>query len=169
VDQQQRPSLLSKSQAPKLKMPILYALVARGKNVLAEYTSAQGNFPTVTRVLLSKIPDQDGKMSYVYDSHVFHYVVDNGITFLCMADEGMKRRLTFAFLDEIKRLWRHEFTAIEQTALAFSLNDQFSPILRQQIVCLLLHPSFPSHLPPSLLSLVSMFITPTQHLTTFRR
>jgi vesicle-associated membrane protein 7 len=48
-------------------MPILYALVARSKNVLAEYTSAQGNFPTVTRVLLSKIPEQDGKMSYVYD------------------------------------------------------------------------------------------------------
>lgn len=118
-------------------MPILYALVARGKNVLAEYTSAQGNFPTVTRVLLSKIPEQDGKMSYVYDSHVFHYIVDNGITFLCMADEGMKRRLTFSFLDEIKRLWRQEFTAIEQTALAFSLNDQFSPILRQQIVSII--------------------------------
>jgi hypothetical protein len=131
-------------------MPILYALVARGKNVLAEYTSAQGNFPTVTRVLLSKIPDQDGKMSYVYDSHVFHYVVDNGITFLCMADEGMKRRLTFAFLDEIKRLWRHEFTAIEQTALAFSLNDQFSPILRQQIVCL-------CFTPPSLLTFRLLF------------
>ena len=48
-------------------MPILYALVARNKHVLAEYTSSQGNFPTVTRVLLSKIPDQDGKMSYVYD------------------------------------------------------------------------------------------------------
>jgi hypothetical protein len=142
-------------------MPILYALVARGKNVLAEYTSAQGNFPTVTRVLLSKIPDQDGKMSYVYDSHVFHYVVDNGITFLCMADEGMKRRLTFAFLDEIKRLWRHEFTAIEQTALAFSLNDQFSPMLRQQIVCVNL--SSLSH--PSL----SMCTTQTQPLTTSQR
>jgi vesicle-associated membrane protein 7 len=48
-------------------MPILYALVARSKHVLAEYTSSHGNFPTVTRVLLSKIPEQDGKMSYVYD------------------------------------------------------------------------------------------------------
>ena len=115
-------------------MPILYALVARGKNVLAEYTSAQGNFPTVTRVLLSKIPEQDGKMSYVYDSHVFHYIVDNGITFLCMADEGMKRRLTFSFLEEIKMIWRQSFANVEQTALAFSLNDQFSPLLRQQIV-----------------------------------
>jgi hypothetical protein len=48
-------------------MPILYALVARDKNVLAEYTSISGNFPTVTRVLLSKIQAGDGKMSYLYD------------------------------------------------------------------------------------------------------
>jgi hypothetical protein len=66
--------------------------------------------------------------------HVFHYIVDNGITFLCMADEGMKRRLTFSFLEEIKRIWRESYTSVEQNALAFSLNDQFSPVLRQQIV-----------------------------------
>jgi hypothetical protein len=35
-------------------MTILYALVARKKTVLAEYTSSSGNFPTVTRVLLGK-------------------------------------------------------------------------------------------------------------------
>lgn len=49
-------------------MPILYALVSRDKNVLAEYTSISGNFPTVTRVLLSKIQNShDCKMSYLYD------------------------------------------------------------------------------------------------------
>ena len=29
-----------------------------------------GNFPTVTRVLLSKIPVVDGRMTYVYDEYV---------------------------------------------------------------------------------------------------
>ena len=29
-----------------------------------------GNFPTVTRVLLSKIPAVDGRMTYVYDEYV---------------------------------------------------------------------------------------------------
>lgn len=114
-------------------MPILYALVARNKHVLAEYTSSHGNFPTVTRVLLSKIPEQDGKMSYVYDSHIFHYLVDDGITFLCMSDEGMKRRITFSFLDEVKRIFRENYQGVERTALAFSLNDSFAPVLRQQI------------------------------------
>ncbi len=35
-------------------MTILYALIARKKNVLAEYTSSSGNFPTVTRSLIYK-------------------------------------------------------------------------------------------------------------------
>lgn len=51
-----------------------------------------------------------------------------------MSDEGMKRRLTFAFLDEIKQLWRASFASIEQNVLAFSLNEQFSPVLRQKVV-----------------------------------
>lgn len=101
--------------------------------MLAEYTSSHGNFPTVTRVLLSKIPEQDGKMSYVYDNHIFHYLVDEGITFLCMSDEGMKRRITFSFLDEIKRIFRENYQGVERTALAFSLNESFAPVLRQQI------------------------------------
>ena len=62
-----------------------------------------GNFPTVTRVLLAKIPPLDGKMSYVYDKHVFHYLVEGNITYLCMADEGMKRRIPFTFLEDVKR------------------------------------------------------------------
>lgn len=115
-------------------MPILYALVSRDKNVLAEYTSISGNFPTVTRVLLTKIQNSDDcKMSYLYDKHIFHYIVDSGITFLCMTEESMKRRVAFSFLDEVKALWRQDFAAVEQTALAFSLNDRFSPVLRHQM------------------------------------
>jgi hypothetical protein len=85
------------------------------------------------RVLLGKIPETDGKMSYVYDKHIFHYIVDNGMTFLCMADESTKRRITFAFLEDIKSLWRERIGEAEKSALAFSLNDMFSPILRQRM------------------------------------
>lgn len=55
-----------------LRLPLsqVYALVSREKTVLAEYTASSGNFPTVTRVLLAKIPSHDGRMSYVYDKYV---------------------------------------------------------------------------------------------------
>lgn len=92
-------------------------------------------------------------MSYVYDKyctwievedlsfivylvrHIFHYLVDNGITFLCMADEDVKRRITFAFLEDIKKQWRARYASVEGSAMAFSLQESFSPILKQQIVC----------------------------------
>ena len=89
-------------------MPIVYALISRRKDVMSEYTASSGNFPVITRVLLGKIPDTDSKMSYVYDAHVFHYIVDQGITFLCMADESTKRRITFAFLEDIKQFFNFD-------------------------------------------------------------
>ena len=71
---------------------ILYALIARENIVLAEFTATGGNFPTVTRMLLHKINSgEDHKMSYTYDTHVFHYVVEAGITYLCMADVELRR------------------------------------------------------------------------------
>jgi len=43
-------------------------------------------------------------MSVVHGRHVFHYCTsNNGLTFLCMADESSKRRVPFAFLDDAKK------------------------------------------------------------------
>lgn len=97
-------------------MTILYGLVSRGKTVLAEFTNASGNFQTVTRVLLGKISEnQDGKMSYVYDNHVFHYIVENRITYLCMCDETERRRIPFAFLVDVKQLFNEQYGEQAQT------------------------------------------------------
>jgi vesicle-associated membrane protein 7 len=84
-----------------------YALISRGKTVLAEFTDQAGNFPTVTRLLLGKIDDsKPGRVSYVYDQYMFHYAVYDNIIYLCMTDadpSGADRvRLPYAFLDDIK-------------------------------------------------------------------
>ena len=116
-------------------MTILYALVSRGKAVLAEYTDASGNFQTITRVLLGKIPEnQDGKMSYVYDNHVFHYIVDNRIIYLCMCDEPNKRRQPFLFLDDIKQRFETSYGEQAHTAIAFAFNTEFSPELMKRMI-----------------------------------
>lgn len=117
-------------------MTLVYALVSRQKTVLAEYTatSATGNFPTVTRVLLSKIPPVDGRMTYVYDEYVFHYVVEGGICFLCMSDEKNKHRVPFAFLQDVKEQFALKYGAdIPQRAIAFSLNEEFSKLLHARM------------------------------------
>ncbi len=114
-------------------MTILYALVARGKTVLAEYTFTSGNFPTITRVLLGKIADEDGKMSYVYDQHVFHYIIENHIIYMCMCDDMNKRRIPFGFLEDIKQRFKATYGDRAQTAIAFAMSDDFGRTMQKQM------------------------------------
>ncbi|CAM9099372.1 unnamed protein product [Discosporangium mesarthrocarpum] len=92
-----------------------------------------GNFPTVTRVLLGKIPAEDGKMSYVYDQYIFHYWVDDGLTYLCMADEESRRRIPFAFLEDIKNRFQATYGDRGKTAGAFAMDEDFSQTLEKQM------------------------------------
>jgi len=85
-------------------------------------------------VLLSKIPPQDGKMTYVYDNYVFHYIVESGICYLCMSDEQNKHRIPYAFLQDVKETFIAQFGLEEpQTAIAFSMNEAFSKVLRERM------------------------------------
>jgi vesicle-associated membrane protein 7 len=104
---------------------------------VCEYTHAKiatGNFPTVTRVLLEKIPVQDGKMTYVYDEYVFHYIVENGICYLCMSDEKNKHRIPFAFLEDMKTNFVTKFgLEAAQSAIAFAMNEDFKGIIQERM------------------------------------
>lgn len=117
-------------------MTIVYALVSREKTVLAEHSeaSATGNFPTVTRVLLSKIPSQDGRMTYVYDNYVFHYIVENTICYLCMSDELNKHRIPFAFLQDVKSQFTESYGLNDPlSAIAFAYNEEFSSVIEEKL------------------------------------
>lgn len=114
----------------------MYALVARGHDhVLAEYTSPglRGNFSTVTRVLMRKIPNKDDKLSYLYDQYVFHYMVSDGLTYLCMTDNEFSRQTAFQFLNEIKKRFLATYGDRGKTALAFAFNADFERTLQSQM------------------------------------
>lgn len=171
-------------------MPMFYALVARGQVPLAEMQMKgnDGNFPTVTRVLLGKIATTpDSKMSYQYDecvlfrfsivfrggmrleacvrararrrlafrpqlelrppapqsplsapslacSYVFHYMVDDGITYLCLSDDKNKRRVPFLYLADVRDKFCAMYGDRKRTAIAFSMNGEFARILEERIV-----------------------------------
>jgi vesicle-associated membrane protein 7 len=113
---------------------ILYALISRGSTVLAEYTNSSGNFPTITRVLLGKIPEnEDGKKSYIYDNHVFHYIVENRIIYLCMCDEKDKTRVPFLFLQDVNKEFNELYSESAHIAIAFTFNSEFAPILKERM------------------------------------
>ncbi|KAI8601687.1 putative vesicle-associated membrane protein [Dissophora ornata] len=83
-------------------MSIIYALVAKGSIILTEYTNSSGNFTTVTEAILEKIPPNNSKLTYVYDRYLFHYVSEDGLIYMCMADDSFGRRVPFVFLQDVK-------------------------------------------------------------------
>ncbi len=66
--------------------------------------------------------------------HVFHYIVENNITYLCLTDEAEKRRIAFAFLDDIKERFLATYGSRAQTAIAYAMNGEFGPILQERMV-----------------------------------
>ncbi|GAA5800170.1 hypothetical protein HPULCUR_005595 [Helicostylum pulchrum] len=117
-------------------MSLIYGLVARGPTILAEHTNSSGNFATVTQAILEKIPPNNSKLTYVYDRYLFHYICEDGITYMCMADDSFGRRIPFIFLQDLKEKFLSTYgrnRAIE--APPYGLNE-FSRVIEKQMVFL---------------------------------
>lgn len=116
-------------------MSIIYSLIARGTTVLVDYTETTGNFQQITGSILQKIPlHDDTKCTYVSGSYHFHVIVDDGLIFLCMADEDFGKRQPYAFLEEIKR--RFVNSTLKQRARTAHANEfrrDFGQVLASQM------------------------------------
>ncbi|KAJ9506209.1 hypothetical protein QJQ45_000589 [Haematococcus lacustris] len=111
-------------QQPKL----LYAVVARGTVTLAEQSNVAGNANLIAVRILEKLGPEDTRVSYSQERHMFHVLVQDGLTCMVMAEEvggsrfassgfssplpllfwrkmegqSSGRRIPFAFLDDIR-------------------------------------------------------------------
>lgn len=65
----------------------------------------------------------DAKMSYIYDDYVFHYMVDDGLTYLCLADEQQKRRIPFLFLADVRDKFVAAYGSRAKTAIAYAMPE----------------------------------------------
>lgn len=114
-------------------MTLLYAVVARGTTVLAKHARCAGNFNEVTEQILYKIPDSDTKMTYSHGDYLFHYVRENGIVYYAITEDGFERSRAFQFLGEIKRKFQTTYHDMAQTALPYSMDNEFSRVLAAQM------------------------------------
>ena len=113
---------------------IVYAVIARGNIVLAEYSGHNGNFMTVVRTILMNLQKKPlNKATITYDDWAFHYILEDGIYYICMTDKGHKRYITFEFLQDIKRKFRASFGEAVYTAIAYQFNQEFNLTLQTQI------------------------------------
>eukprot|EP00929_Paragymnodinium_shiwhaense_P059430 TRINITY_DN29767_c0_g1_i1.p1 TRINITY_DN29767_c0_g1~~TRINITY_DN29767_c0_g1_i1.p1 ORF type:complete len:267 (+),score=71.23 TRINITY_DN29767_c0_g1_i1:112-912(+) len=108
---------------------ITYALIVRGRDVvLAEHTRISGNFQQATLQILGRLDPIEDWTSYLYGEYAFHCVHDasSGLSFVCMADPKMLRRIPFAFLSNLQESFLARYPR-EKTATAeeYEMHTQF--------------------------------------------
>jgi vesicle-associated membrane protein 7 len=84
-------------------MPIEYALIAEGTEVLAEEPASEKNLANIARLILGRIPKHNHKRTYQEDRYNFHYKYSGTHVFLCVADRDYPMRICFAFLDDAEQ------------------------------------------------------------------
>jgi len=119
-------------------MPIIASLISRGATVLAEQcppaTQTGNNFPAIARKLVEQIPSTpDSKKSYSYESYNFHYLVEGGITYICMTDQSMGYRVPYAFLFDVSNRFKATFGERIYTSGSMGLNDAFARVLQERM------------------------------------
>lgn len=66
--------------------------------------------------------------------YLFHYISEDGITYMCMADDSFGRRIPFAFLEDVKSKFLNTYgkdRALQSPP--YGLNE-FSRVLAKQMV-----------------------------------
>ncbi|XP_061376288.1 vesicle-associated membrane protein 714-like [Gastrolobium bilobum] len=115
-------------------MAILYALVARGTVVLAEFGAVTGNTGAVARRILEKLPGEaDSRLCFSQDRYVFHILRSDGVTYLCMTNDTFGRRISFSYLEDIQMRFMKNYSKVAHYAPAYAMNDEFSRVLHKQM------------------------------------
>ncbi|KAL1199210.1 Vesicle-associated membrane protein [Cardamine amara subsp. amara] len=116
-------------------MAIIYAVVARGTVVLAEFSAVTGNTGAVVRRILEKLSPEisDERLCFSQDRYIFHILRSDGLTFLCMANDTFGRRIPFSYLEDIHMRFMKNYGKVAHYAPAYAMNDEFSRVLHQQM------------------------------------
>ena len=125
--------------------------------MLADHTGPQftGNFRSVAIQCLDRVPTGNNKFTFTANQHSFNFLIENGYTYLVVADEGWVHALTkvvtrlprsesayweastslklrrfgrqvpFAFLEAVKNEFRDKYGEKARTAQAGSLDRAF--------------------------------------------
>ncbi|KAK1924175.1 synaptobrevin-domain-containing protein [Papiliotrema laurentii] len=111
-------------------MSLIHALVARGTTVLAEHATGKAELkPAAQITILSKIPPNNSKLTYVWQDRLIHYVSSDGVIYLVMADDSVGRRMPFAFLSEVEQRFTSIYASDEIVAAGSHSLEEFEPEL----------------------------------------
>ncbi|CED84165.1 vamp synaptobrevin-like protein [Phaffia rhodozyma] len=110
-------------------MSLLQACISKMSTILVEHSNSDRDFSAAVQSILDKIPPNNSKLTYVWEQYLIHYISENGVVYLVMADDSVGRRMPFAFLADLQR----QFTSSSYSESLNSANHyslgEFEPTL----------------------------------------
>lgn len=103
----------------------------------SEHSEQKGNFKSIARQIVDKLPSKTTKVSYNYDSYMFHIMSDKGIIYLCMSEKDFGNRLAFNFMEDIKERFEAQYGTggekMKSSSAELVLQRDFGSILKTQM------------------------------------
>jgi hypothetical protein len=120
------------------KKEVIYAMVARGRKPLADFSEKRGSFDKFTNDILKKINTKPGQYILPYEQLEYIYLIspqDNNLIFLVLVEKGYKKETGFSMLDKMRTTFLDMFTLKRiAKAKSYSLSKEFRPEVRALIV-----------------------------------
>eukprot|EP00897_Mesotaenium_endlicherianum_P010603 jgi/Mesen1/9571/ME000065S08998 len=120
---------------------LIYSFVARGHEVLAEYTSFSGNFSTIAVQCLETLPPGNNKFTFPHGGHTLNYLIDNGFAYMVLADGAVGRQLVFAFIERVKGDFQRRYAGGKADNIPpHGLDKEYGPKLKEHMQYCVDHP-----------------------------
>jgi len=123
---------------------IIHSLVAYEEKILASCSSPlkeSAYDAQVCSVLSEKVLKKicarmhNHKKTYITEKYHFHYIMEDGIVFMCVAQAVHGQRLPFSFLKDIREKWHSKYRLREaMQARPYDMNGTFQSILKQKML-----------------------------------
>ena len=116
-------------------MSIIYTIIAKdNEKILCDYTDYHGTFEQYTQNLIKKTNNNIPKAIITFKDFLFHYISNDNLIYMCMAENNYPIDTAFEFLDVIKENFEKTFTKIEiNQAYAYSFNNKFKYIIQSKM------------------------------------
>ncbi|KAG4305586.1 hypothetical protein PORY_001142 [Pneumocystis oryctolagi] len=120
-------------------MSIFYAGIARGQEILSEYSVDGVDMSYLVSLILEKVElSGETKLTYVYKMYMIHYICTpmsqvGGMTYLCITSDQIGRRISFSLLYEMKHDFLKRFSLHDIVELPVSEFSCFNQEIAEKI------------------------------------
>lgn len=90
-------------------MAVYYGMLAKHTQILAEYSSFEGDYSQTAEKLISQSAPSDVLKTYTQGNKIYSFFSENEYTYLCKSDATFGRELSYAFLRDMQKSYTDKY------------------------------------------------------------